>query len=444
MNRLPVHRNPFVITVLALALFVLGLAACAPVRPVEGGTAPAAPLVELPQIDLPPAPDFSAEECNNLLSLASDFVRADDYAGVVQLIDIVLGCSQSDDVKAGVLFLRAEANMQLGDWQAAIDDYRQALALGLESADAAGARNNICWFYALNDQAELALPYCEQAVAANPSASYLDSRGLAYALSGQTEAAVADFEAALAEWSAAADPQIQAIAAQRQAWVDALRAGESPITPAVLAALRAEDAPGVQPALASAASQAATEHFLLGRHAHMLGQFEQAVVEYTQAIELDPDYWPAYFYRGTVHMWQEEWDAALADMQATIALNPQQAFAQHYSGLMYTRLEQVDEAIAAYSRAIALQPDEMSFYADRAAAYFAQQDFAAALTDLDTVLRSQPDSPTILFMRGAAHRALQHRGQAISDLERALELGLPAALQQQAEAALKQLREGFF
>ncbi len=107
------------------------------------------------------------------------------------------------------------------------------------------------------------------------------------------------------------------------------------------------------------------------------------------------------------------------------------------------RQEDYAEAVAAYGSAIELRPDQLSFRADRAAAYFALGEPADALDDLDAVLLVQPDSAEILFMRGVAHRALENRGQAISDLERALELGLPAALQQQAEAALRQLREGF-
>lgn len=436
-----------IIRLLIVLVAVLALAACAPIQTeMESGPPAAPPPAEapLPPMQLPSVPEFSSAECNALLPIASDFTRADDYAGAIELFDIVLDCTDSDDFKAGIYFMRAESNMRRGDWQAAIDDYRQALALGLEAADAAGARNNICWFYALDGQAEIALPFCEQAVAASPAASYLDSRGLAYALLGRSDDAIADFEAALVEWTASESPQLQVIAAQRQEWVDALRAGEDPITPQVLADLRAEDAPGVQVNLTSAASEAATEHLLTGRRYHMTGGFARAVEAYSQAIELDPNYAPAYFYRGLAGIWLEKWQGALADMQQAALLDPAQPFAHHVSGLIYMRQEAYAEAVAAYGRAIELRPDQLSFRADRAAAYFALGEPADALADLNAVLLVQPDSAEILFMRGVAHRALENRGQAISDLERALQLGLPAALQQQAEAALRQLREGFF
>jgi tetratricopeptide (TPR) repeat protein len=378
-----------------------------------------------------------------MLATMSDFMRADDYDAVVELLDKVLDCGVPGDLKASLLFLRAESNMKRGDWQTAIDDYRDALAFGLEAEDAAGARNNICWFYALDNQAGVALPYCEEAVSASHSASYLDSRGLTYALLGEYDKAVADFEDALSEWAQSENPQIQAIAAERQRWVEALHSGENPITQEELARMQAEDAPALSADLESS-NPAAEEQLLLGRQYHMTLQFDEAEQAYSKAIELDPEYTLAYFYRGLVNVWREQWDDALADMQHVAILDPEQAHARHVAGLMYMREEAYDEAVASYTAAIELLPDQADFYADRAAAFFALGEFESALGDLNTVLSYDPDAAQMLFMRAAAYRALDNRGEAIADLERALELGLPFDLAEQARKALRELREGFF
>ena len=196
---------------------------------------PAAPTQDAAPVQPQEAPrdpsDLAPDECVDLLATITDFMRADDYAAVVTLVDTVLDCGIDDELKAGLFFLRAESNMKQGEWQTAIDDYRDALAFGLAAEDAAGARNNICWFFALDNQAEAALPYCEQAVDASPSASYLDSRALAYALLGQNEAAIADFEAALAEWAGSQNPQIQAIRTEREEWVATLPRRRQPDHP---------------------------------------------------------------------------------------------------------------------------------------------------------------------------------------------------------------------
>ncbi len=375
---------------------------------------PAAPTQDAAPVQPQEAPrdpsNLAPDECVDLLATITDFMRADDYAAVVTLVDTVLDCGIDDELKAGLFFLRAESNMKQGEWQTAIDDYRDALAFGLAAEDAAGARNNICWFFALDNQAEAALPYCEQAVDASPSASYLDSRALAYALLGQNEAAIADFEAALAEWAGSQNPQIQAIRTEREEWVATLRAGDNPITQEVLARLQAEDAPALSADLDSVSDPAATELFLSGRQHHLFRQFDQAREAYSQAIELDPDYAIAYFYRGLVHLWQEDWEDALGDMQRVALLKPDQAHAHHVAGLMHMRQEDYVDAVASFSAAIDLLPNQTDFYADRAAAYFSLGDAESALTDLDSVLRFEPEfRANALHARGRASNSGQPR-----------------------------------
>ncbi|MCP4535319.1 MAG: tetratricopeptide repeat protein, partial [Delftia sp.] len=74
-------------------------------------------------------------------------------------------------------------------------DLRQALEL---QPGAAGPNNSLCWELSLLGQPQDALPYCDSAVAADPTALSHDSRGLAYALLGHTEDAIRDFETFLA------------------------------------------------------------------------------------------------------------------------------------------------------------------------------------------------------------------------------------------------------
>jgi regulator of sirC expression with transglutaminase-like and TPR domain len=100
----------------------------------------------------------------------------------------------------------------------------------------AGAWNMLCWGYAVEGKADLAMEFCEQAVALDPQPNVIDSRGLAHALLGNTEQAIADFEVFI-DWLEA-QPNRQDTLDERKAWVAALQAGEDPFTPDVLAGLR--------------------------------------------------------------------------------------------------------------------------------------------------------------------------------------------------------------
>lgn len=102
------------------------------------------------------------------------------------------------------------------------------------------ALNVLCWGYAVEQQPDVALPYCNQAVKAEPTtATFQDSRGLAYALLGNYPAAITDFNA-YANWLAnrQSGPAWEKELTRRQAWIDALKQEESPFTPELLAELR--------------------------------------------------------------------------------------------------------------------------------------------------------------------------------------------------------------
>lgn len=78
---------------------------------------------------------------------------------------------------------------------------------------------------------------CEQAVALAPeNCDIRNSRGLARALTGDIEGAIENFQAFVnviiePKWSRA----------QRQHWIEALRAGENPFTPEELEKLRRKE-----------------------------------------------------------------------------------------------------------------------------------------------------------------------------------------------------------
>jgi len=121
--------------------------------------------------------------------------------------------------------------------QQSLTDLRQAQAL---QPDAPGPNNALCWELSLLGQPEDALPYCESAVATDPTALSRDSRGLTYALLGRTEEAISDFEAFLAWLDTQPDDTQTRYTAHRRAWIEALRSGDNPFDQETLRALRAE------------------------------------------------------------------------------------------------------------------------------------------------------------------------------------------------------------
>ncbi|MEO0536867.1 MAG: ribosome assembly protein 4, partial [Cyanobacteria bacterium P01_A01_bin.123] len=120
-----------------------------------------------------------------------------------------------------------------GNVDEAVQLYRNAEALEIGAGISANDWNDLCWFGSLYNQAEKVMFACERAVVLTPNhGGRIDSRGLARALTGDTQGATADFKT-FVEWTTNDDEK-----AQRQAWIEALEQGKNPFTPEVLEALR--------------------------------------------------------------------------------------------------------------------------------------------------------------------------------------------------------------
>ncbi|MBN8590755.1 MAG: WD40 repeat domain-containing protein [Anaerolineae bacterium] len=99
-----------------------------------------------------------------------------------------------------------------------------------------GMSYSVCWYGSKAGFAAEVLPACESAVLGAPdSAQHRDARGLARALTGNLEGAIADFSAYVT-WGREVNMDAATVA-QRSEWILALRAGNSPFTLEMLSTL---------------------------------------------------------------------------------------------------------------------------------------------------------------------------------------------------------------
>ena len=181
-----------------------------------------------------PSPAVDPDLIMELLMQADSSYHAGDCEEAVSTSDEMVELVPSEP---NFYVLRSDALEKMGDFDGAIADLLTAIDLG---ATDPGIANNVCWFYGLTERPELALPYCEQAVEAQPISMYRDSRGLVYALLGDFDASVDDFQFVVDDLEGALDPELQQIRVERLEWLELLKAGENPFTQEVLAVLRGE------------------------------------------------------------------------------------------------------------------------------------------------------------------------------------------------------------
>ena len=118
------------------------------------------------------------------------------------------------------------------------------------------------------------------------------------------------------------------------------------------------------------------------------GNYQQAVVKFTEAINIKEDYAAAYSNR------------CLANLQ----------------------LGEYQNAIIDCNQAINKAPENIEAYINRGIAHYRQGNYTAAIEDNNQVLSRQPQDFRAYYNRGVATAALQNYRKAITDYQRALSL----------------------
>lgn len=89
-----------------------------------------------------------------------------------------------------------------------------------------------------------------------------------------------------------------------------------------------------------------------------MGRFDEAVEAYSQALERNPSFAPAYLQRAYCYHTLGERDASAADYRAYLELEPGDAAAWDALGAVEAERERGDDALAAHRQAIALNPEQ--------------------------------------------------------------------------------------
>jgi Flp pilus assembly protein TadD len=116
---------------------------------------------------------------------------------------------------------------------------------------------------------------------------------------------------------------------------------------------------------------------------------DRAFADFTKAIDLNPYSANAYYNRGVVHDGLGDFDAAITDCSKAIELEPCRANAYYTRGNAWREKGEWDLAIASYDQAIALNPGDQSAYYNRACARLARGNVDAALIDFGNACERQ-------------------------------------------------------
>jgi tetratricopeptide (TPR) repeat protein len=165
-----------------------------------------------------------------------------------------------------------------------------------------------------------------------------------------------------------------------------------------------------------------TVHFYRGVAYYGKDDYDRAIVDYDQAIQLQPDLAKAYINRGLACYNKGDYNRAFADYDQAIQLRPDYALAYNNRGVAYTNKGDLDRAFADFDQAIQLQHDYAKAYNNRGVAHDDSGDLEQAIRDYDKAIELDPTLTRTYNNRGLAYYDSGDLEQAIRDYSEAIEL----------------------
>ncbi|MDZ7264138.1 MAG: tetratricopeptide repeat protein [candidate division KSB1 bacterium] len=152
------------------------------------------------------------------------------------------------------------------------------------------------------------------------------------------------------------------------------------------------------------------------------GQDALALQDYSKAISLDPKFEPAYFNRGNILEKLNQFEPAIADFSKTLDFQPRNALAYFHRGRCYKGLNKFPEALEDFNKAIQIDPSSAAAYNNRADIYRKLKDDEAAIRDYTRAIELDPGNKIAYNNRGLTYAGQGKHQEAIRDYEQAIKI----------------------
>jgi tetratricopeptide (TPR) repeat protein len=112
-----------------------------------------------------------------------------------------------------------------------------------------------------------------------------------------------------------------------------------------------------------------------------IGEYDQAISDFTKAIEINPRLAQAYNNRGAAFLYETHYDQAILDFSRAIEINPRLVHAYNNRGWAYIKKWQYDRAISDFDKTIEIDPKFAEAYFYRSIVYFLVEEYGKSLSD---------------------------------------------------------------
>ncbi len=138
-------------------------------------------------------------------------------------------------------------------------------------------------------------------------------------------------------------------------------------------------------------AQSAKQYYKVGEEFAKKMNFEDAIDQYTKAIELDPDYDKAYIQRAIAYTKLDDYEKAAEDFDRAIVFDEKDAGLYYYSGTAYHLQGKNNIALAKLNKAVDMKNNFLEAYQVRSVVLIELERYQEALDDCQKCLKIKED-----------------------------------------------------
>jgi len=170
-----------------------------------------------------------------------------------------------------------------------------------------------------------------------------------------------------------------------------------------------------------------------------LGQPQQAIEDFDEALRLIPQRAVFYLNRGVAYNALGQTEYALQDLDEAIRIDPRDAMAYYNRAASYVALSQFPRGLQDIDKAIQLDPHFALAYSSRGVVYVNMGQYQRAIEDYGNAIRLNPELAVAYANRAFVYIRLNRDLEAERDMDRAIALGYdPTVLRWEIEEIKKQ------
>ncbi len=167
-------------------------------------------------------------------------------------------------------------------------------------------------------------------------------------------------------------------------------------------------------------------HYIMGYRDDLLGQTNQAVLEYEKAVQFDASGYLIHLRLGTGYARLNMLPEAINQLQIVHQLNPEDMQSHYLLALIYSNQRQYDDAAREYEIILKTfskeEPQNTEIYGYLGQLYYSQRKYDQAIEQFEKILAAEPNNADVMYMLGSLYLETNQKDRAIDILKKSISI----------------------